>query len=94
MKEASGRRSIQSKSGKAITNLALPPEERKLRTTFKQNAYGDLSQSFSNNVTLRGRNASQQLNASTTSYEAAKAYDLLPGIQSASRLDSTYDQGD
>ena len=94
MKEASGRRSVQSKSGKAITNLALPPEERKLRTTFKHNAYTDLGQSFSQNATMRGGRNAQQLNTSTTSYEAAKAYDLLPGIQSATRLHGSFDQSD
>ena len=48
MKEASGRRSVQSKSSKAINNLSLPPEERKLRTTFKHTAYADMHYSSIN----------------------------------------------
>ena len=41
MKEASGRRSMQSKSSKTLTNLSLPLEERKLRSAYRQSAYTD-----------------------------------------------------
>ena len=41
MKEASGRRSMQSKSSKNLNNLSLPLEERKLRSAYRQSAYND-----------------------------------------------------
>ena len=58
VKDSKGRRSIQSKAGRAFSNLALPAEERKLRTAYKANPYGIDSVSIGvGNVSFVHRNS-------------------------------------
>ena len=85
MKEATGRRSVQSKSSNVLKNLSLPQEERILRSAYRHNnAYGDMSVSQLWQSSVAKRNLGHSVAASGTT-DPARAYDMMPPIQHGMR---------
>ena len=82
MKEASGRRSVQSKSSNVLKNLSLPQEERILRSAYRgQNAYADLNTSqLWHSAAKRNMGHSMNISGQQSVTDPARAYDMMPPI--------------
>lgn len=82
MKEASGRRSVQSKSSNVLKNLSLPQEERILRSAYRgQNAYADLNTSqLWHSAAKRNMGHSMNISGQQSITDPARAYDMMPPI--------------